>query len=243
MVFIGVCEDQSAERKNICCYIEHYAEINHCTFEIADFESGQDFWAAYQPGKFNLLFLDIYLEDTTGIAMAKKIRELGDDCALVFITSSRDHAIEGFELRAQHYLIKPVTEEQLFEALNRCTQAIKGDMKYLSIPSGKLERRVLLKDIVYIEVFDKVSVLHTPTEEIKTYVPLSQLEKQLGGAPFLRCHRCSIVNMNHIEDYTSSDFVMNDGNQVAIRRSSSVAIRQQYLDFVFAKLRGEHDGN
>jgi len=169
--------------------------------------------------------------NTAGIAAPTRARAI--------ITSSRDYAIEGFELKARHYIIKPISEEKIVEALNRCLAMLTEDCKAIKIPVGKLERAIRLKDIIYVEVFNKVSVIHTANEEIKTYLPLTQLESVLGGSPFLRCHRCSIVNMNCVEDFTTTDFIMKNGDRVGIPRSNSVAVRQQYLDFVFSKVRGD----
>lgn len=242
MIVIGVCEDQLADQEMICYDIEQYGKINQCEFEIIPTSSGKEFWDNYKPQRYDIIFLDVYLQDTMGIDIAKNLRELGEDCALVFITSSKNHAIEGFELRAQHYLIKPITEKLVFEALDRCKSVLEKDMQYISIHNGKLNQRIFLNDIIYIEVFDKVSVIHSKLEVIKTYTPLSQLEKQLGGLPFLRCHRCSIINMLYVDDFTATDFIMKDGRSIGIRKVGSVGIRQQYLDFIFQGVRGEKCG-
>ncbi|MBI4858398.1 MAG: response regulator transcription factor [Acetobacterium woodii] len=239
MVYIAVCEDEQEHQEKISIFIEKYGTINCCDFRVSFFCSADDFWEHYQVGSFNIIFLDIYLEDGNGVEIGKKIRNLGDDSQIVFITSSRDFAIEGFELKARHYIIKPIAEEKLFEALNRCLTMLREDTKTIQISNGKLEVAIRLKEIIYVEVFNKISIIHTLNEEIKTYMPLSQLENLLGGMPFLRCHRCSIINMNFVEDYTNTDFIMKNGDKVAIPRSNSVAVRQQYLDFVFTKVRGE----
>lgn len=239
MIYIAVCEDEPEHQEKIRVFLKKYDAINCCEFEIAFFSTAADFWEQYQLGSFNIVFLDIYLADGNGIEIGKKLRSLGEDCQMVFITSSRDFAIEGFDLKARHYIIKPISEEKLVEALNRCLAMLAADMKAIVIPVGKLDVNIRLKDIIYVEVFNKVSVIHTVNEEIKTYLPLSQLENRLGGPPFLRCHRCSIVNMNYVEDYTHADFIMKNGDRVGIPRSNSVAVRQQYLDFVFTKVRGE----
>lgn len=239
MVYIGVCEDEKEQQESIDVFIKKYAEVNCCDFNLAFFYSAEDFWEYYHVGSFNIIFLDIYLEDANGIEIGKKLRKLGENCAIVFTTSSRDYAIEGFELKAQHYLIKPITEEKIFEALERCLEMYTDELKYICITNGKLEAVIYLKDIIYMEVFNKVSIIHTVRNEIKTYIPLSELERKLGGTPFLRCHRCNIINMNFVEDYTSSDFIMKNGDAVAIPRSRSVAVRQKYLNFVFTKVRGE----
>ncbi|KAF5082184.1 MAG: hypothetical protein BI182_06970 [Acetobacterium sp. MES1] len=239
MVYIAVCEDEQEHQERIEWYLKEYSAINCCDFEIAFFSTAVDFWAHYQPESFCIVFLDIYLEEGNGIEIGKQLRNVGEDCQMVFITSSRDFAIEGFELKAQHYIVKPITKEKIFEALDRCLVVLSKELQVIRVPNGKLEVAVRLKDIIYVEVFNKISVIHTENEEIKTYLPLSQLENMLGGRPFLRCHRCSIINMNHVEDYTTTDFIMNNGDRVGITRSNSVAVRQRYLDFMFTKVRGE----
>lgn len=241
MVYIGVCEDEKEQQEKIGVCIKKYAAVNCCDFNLSFFCSAEEFWEHYQVGSFNIIFLDIYLEEANGIEIAKKLRNLGEKCAIVFTTSSRDYAIEGFELKAQHYLIKPITEEKIFEALERCQAMYADEMKYIRITNGKLEVDIYLKDIIYVEVFNKVSIIHTVRDEIKTYIPLTQLERQLGGTPFLRCHRCNIINMNFVEDYTASDFIMKTGDILAITRSKSVVVRQEYLNFIFTKVRGGND--
>lgn len=239
VIYIAVCEDEPEHQEKISAFLKKYGVINCCDFEICFFSTAADFWNHYQPVFFNIVFLDIYLDNDNGIEIGTKLRNLGEDCQMVFITSSRDFAIEGFELKARHYIIKPIAEAKIFEALNRCLAALTEDIKAIRIPNGKLEVTVRLKDIIYVEVFNKVSVIHTIDGEINTYEPLSKLEKQLGGPPFLRCHRCSIINMNYVEDYTTTDFIMKNGDSVGIARSNSVTVRQQYLDYVFTKVRGE----
>ncbi|UYO62306.1 LytTR family DNA-binding domain-containing protein [Acetobacterium wieringae] len=239
MVYIAVCEDEQEHQERIEWYLKEYSAINCCDFEISFFSTAVDFWAHYQPESFCIVFLDIYLEEGNGIEIGKQLRNAGEDCQMVFITSSRDFAIEGFELKAQHYIIKPITKEKIFEALDRCLIVLSKELQVIRVPNGKLEVAVRLKDIIYVEVFNKISVIHTENEEIKTYLPLSQLENMLGGRPFLRCHRCSIINMNHVANYTVTDFIMDNGDRVGIPRSNSVAVRQRYLDFMFTKVRGE----
>lgn len=236
---IKVCEDEKEQQERINLLIKKYADINCWDLEIDFFETDEDFWM-HRDEKADIVFLDIYLKNGNGIEIARKLRQLEDDCAIVFITSSRSHAIEGFELKAQHYITKPVSEEQVFEALKRCEQMVNEDGRSIRIPSGKLMITVRLKDIIYAEVFDKLCILHTVNEDVKIHMPLSQLEQELGGSPFLRCHRCSIINMNQVADYTNDCFVMKNDHEVAIRRNGSVEIRQVYLDFIFNKIRGKH---
>lgn len=237
MLKIAVCEDEKRQRDELVYYLQKYAQLNCCELELHYSDSVAAFWANYDPA-IKVAFLDIYLQDGMGIDIAARLREMQAKCAIVFVTSSTEHAVKGFELNVQHYLTKPIGEEPLFEALKRCEQAFSEDLRHLEIANGRLTVPIRLKDIIYIEVFNKVSILHTVTDDVKTYMPLAQLEKELGGDPFLRCHRCSIVNMNYVQDYSNDAFLMSNGDQVAIRRTGKVDIRQHYLDFIFMKVRG-----
>lgn len=240
MLVIGVCEDQPDERKKISALICEYGKTHHLEMELYEYDSGYTFWEAYQPGQLSILFLDIYLKDSTGIEIARKLRGDGEKCDLIFLTSSPDHAIEGFELSARHYLIKPATAEKIDQALDRCETKLNS--RYIEVESDRLKHRVYFDQIRYIEVFDKVSIIHTVKQDIKTYLALSKLEKELGGQPFLRCHRCAIVNMDYIKDYTATDFIMDDLSLVAIHKKGSTETRQIYLDYLFSQMRGNRIG-
>ena len=99
MIYIAVCEDEPEHQEKISAFLKKYGVINCCDFEICFFSTAADFWNHYQPVFFNIVFLDIYLDNDNGIEIGTKLRNLGEDCQMVFITSSRDFAIEGFELK------------------------------------------------------------------------------------------------------------------------------------------------
>ena len=81
--------------------------------DILEYESGEIFLEAARKAPFTAAFLDIYMDGMTGMEAAKKLRKTDTDCLLVFITTSTDHALEGFQVRALHYLVKPFTEADI----------------------------------------------------------------------------------------------------------------------------------
>lgn len=81
--------------------------------DFFEYERGEDFLKAAGKSPFTILFLDIYMNGINGIETAKKLRSFDKDCLLIFTTTSTDHALERFQVRATHYLVKPYTDKDL----------------------------------------------------------------------------------------------------------------------------------
>jgi DNA-binding LytR/AlgR family response regulator len=106
-----------------------------------------------------------------------------------------------------------------------------------------LKVKILLKDILYIEVYDHTCCIHTiaKTENIKTIqssrLPLHEIEKQLDNN-FLKTHRSYIVNMRYVKNINENNFELSNGAVVPIRRNDKLTVKQVYMDYLFAQTRG-----
>ena len=214
---IAICEDNVEDRRAIRDYLQLYLEENQYIGEIRSFSSGEAFLASYVPGLYGIIFLDIYMDELSGIETARIIRQTDDACALVFITSSLGHALDGFAVRASAYLVKPVSMESLTTALRQCRSVLQKNARYIQIRSMRNDIRLPLNQIHYIEVMDKTARFHTVYGEYQTRMPLHEIEGKLGGRPFYRCHKAFIVNLNQIVQIDNYDIVMKNGARVPIR--------------------------
>lgn len=107
---IAIVDDLAAERTLLKGRLEWQLQRRNVQADILEYESGETFLEAARKAPFTAAFLDIYMDGMTGMEAAKKLRKTDTDCLLVFITTSTDHALEGFQVRALHYLVKPFTE-------------------------------------------------------------------------------------------------------------------------------------
>ena len=119
---IAIVDDLAAERTLLKGRLEWQLQRRKVQADILEYESGETFLEAARKAPFTAAFLDIYMDGMTGMEAAKKLRKTDTDCLLVFITTSTDHALEGFQVRALHYLVKPLTEADI-DAL---TDALSG---------------------------------------------------------------------------------------------------------------------
>ncbi len=105
---IAIVDDLAAERTLLKELLERQLQRRNVQADILEYESSETFLEAAWKAPFTAAFLDIYMNGMTGMEAAKKLRETNTDCLLVFTTTSTDHALEGFQVRALHYLVKPL---------------------------------------------------------------------------------------------------------------------------------------
>ena len=104
---IAIVDDIAEERALLRKRLEKISLQKNIEFHCCEYENGEAFLEASKNQNFTVLFLDIYMDGINGIEIAKNFRKCNKDCMLIFTTTSRDHALEGFQVRAMHYLVKP----------------------------------------------------------------------------------------------------------------------------------------
>ncbi len=238
---IAVCDDSSEDQKKLVTYLSQYAEKQMFDIKINSFDNGEDLISAFQKYAYKIIFLDIYMDGLTGIDTAFKIRESDENCMIIFTTTSPDFRAEGFEVGAVHYLLKPLTYSGVETALNRCVKYFADSAKCINITVDRHLTKIPLKDILYAEVYGKTVLIHTVHKTFKTYTPLAEISKSLGGIPFLWCHRSFIVNMTFITNVLDSDFELTNGEKVPIHKNGRQKVKDEYSSYFFSSLRGQQD--
>lgn len=238
---IALCEDNAADARLLQEYIEQVMAEDGYTARVTRFESGEAFLRAYDAGEaFSILFFDVYMGGMTGVDAASAVRARGGEMPIIFTTTSADFAVEGFRLGAAHYIIKPVRLDDVRQALERCEGVLRNQARRIEVKTeGKTPRSLLVGDIHYAEVYDKLCVLHMAAGDVETRLSLAELEALLDGDEgFVRCHRSYLVNLRHVRGIDGGDFVMEDGRRAAIAQRDAARVRKAYGDYLFNQTRG-----
>lgn len=226
MLNIGLCDDEIAELENLRKLVGDYGDQKSQSFDLHCFQSGEDLLAAVIGGQvFDLLFLDIYMGSSDGVAVARKIREYDKTCGIIFATNSRDHAINSYGVRAIQYLLKPLAAENVFPALDQALEALSGKTdRCVQIENRQGSYRILLDDILFAESNAKVVTVHTRKQgDISYYDRLDNFERQLGDTRFLRSHKSFLVNLDFVHAIVENCFVLETGEEIRISMSVSEA--------------------
>ena len=233
---IAICEDDTADAAKICKILNSYIEQNGYTGEISVFKSGEELLGSFFLGLYDVIFLDIYMAGLNGIATAKKIRTIDPTCALIFITSSRNHSLESYSVRGSAYVLKPIGEEEMRSALFTCREIFIKNARYIKIRANRTDIKIPLIKISYVESLDQYALFHTADGEYKTRMTLDEIEKQMGGNPFCRCHQSYLINSNHILKLDGNDVLMKNGDRVPMRKVGRNTIREKLADTLSAKM-------
>jgi two-component system, LytTR family, response regulator LytT len=237
---IAICDDLEIDIQILIDMIEKYCLNNKLDTKFSTYINGKELLIDFAVNKFNVVFLDIYMNDKgglTGIQVAKKIKSIDKNCIIIFMTTSKDHALDAFEVDAMQYIVKPISYDKITQLFNKFQKLFLHDMHFIEVLSNRISHKILLKDIYYIEVYDKTCLIHLNNKIIKTYTPLSKLWKLLDGTPFLKCHRCYIINMFHVDNILESDFILKNNAKIPISKDKSSSIKQIYYDYFFEQMR------
>ncbi len=236
---IAIFEDTKEDFNIISGLLDSYKKKENIMINISYFPNTEELLADYDQGKYDAVFLDVYDGDSScGVEAAKKIRVADEDVKLIFTTTSQDFLLDAFELWATHYLIKPLNEEKIWDAMNRLLQVCENNEKMVSFPNGKdKEINIYEKDIYYIETVRNGISIHLKNEELFCRYPISKAEASLDSKIFLRCHQSYLVNLEKIDSIDEKQFLLSNGEVCMIRQRELARIKQKYFDFVFDRIR------
>lgn len=232
MFQIAVCDDE----KTIAIQIAEMIKDILPDCNISKYLSGEDLLESYI--KFDIIFLDIQMENMSGIEIAKELRKRGENTIIIFITGVKEYVFQAFDVAAFHYLIKPVNEEKLKEVIGRAIEKINKkaneEIHRLFIKTRDKSVALNINDILFMESETRKIVVHTKREIIKFYGVMSKVEEKVGSG-FYRCHRGYLVNMAYIAEYDSENIYLTNGDKVYLAR-------EKYQDFVKHYMRFLRNG-
>ncbi len=181
----------------------HISKINHLKL-AGKAENAMDAYAILQNQAIDLMFLDIHMPDLNGIDFLKS---LSRKPKTIFTTAYRDFAVEGFELEAVDYLLKPITFERFFKAVERVLRnTTHPSESFIIIRTEGMQRKVSLAEIVYIESQgNDIKLTLSGGEHFISKSKIADLESALSSKGFIRIHRSFIINTQYVTAFTSHE--------------------------------------
>lgn len=181
----------------------------------------------------DLLFLDIQMPDLNGIEFVKAVRQLP---AVIFTTAHREYAVEGFELNAVDYLLKPFSFDRFLKAVQKVKAQIPQEIFNEPLPAdnhifikadGQLIR-IQLHDILYIEANKDYVFIYTTTARYMTLLSLKQLEERLPPDQFLRVHRSFLVALAKVSKIEGNLLHVHT-HKIPVSRSLAEEVHQKIV--------------
>jgi len=240
MIYTAICDDYPAQLRILTALLDKYLkERPGVELRYDCFSSGVDLLKSMASGSnYNLLLLDIIMPEINGIELAGRIREYNENAAMIFLTVSRDHALEAYGVSAVQYILKPVKTQTLFPVLDNVLPTLtKKKERYFLLSAPESEIKIPFSSIVCIELnhrrlkayLDNGKVLFSKyirTTFIETVAPLLQDDR------FFRPHKSFVVNVEKAEELTKSEFIMKNDIIVPVSRLNYAEMRNMYLSHI-----------
>ncbi len=226
----AICDDSEEERIILRSLLSKYLDIHNHIAEIDEYLSGEDFLSC-DVSKYNLVVLDIFMDELNGIETALELRKAHPGVQIIFCSTSREFAADSYDVSALHYLIKPVNEEKLFNVLYRFFYAYEG-CKTVTYKVSRLDEHILISDILYLESGkDHRTVIHSKSGDIVTRTPMSEFASQLETADFVKPIRFALINLDAVVTLPADEFRLVDGTTVPIARDKRNEMKQAYTNY------------
>lgn len=227
-----VVDDEPMSREILVSFIEKVSNlelIKSCKNALEAFE-------VINSQKIDLLFLDINMPEVSGLSLAKMI---GKESKVIFTTAYRDYAVEGFNLKAVDYLLKPIAFDRFLEAVNTFFDTISIEEKtketsnnvnadFFFVRSERKMVKINFDAILFIESLSDYIKISTNKSVVVTRETITNVEAKLPSQHFLRVHRSYIVSLKSIDSYTNEWVEVNQ---------KAIPISRKYKDIVLKKLK------
>lgn len=232
MVRVAIVEDDDKERALLQGYLLNYGKEYNVAFTIETYENAIDFLEKYGNG-YDIVFMDIELPYIDGLAAAKKLRDRDRTVTLIFTTNMAQFAINGYEVEAFDFIVKPVIYndfvfriEKVISRLSRMTQ------RFISINLTRGDCMKLdVSHIKYVEIMDHAITYHCDEGDYTAYGTLKKVENTLDRESFVRCNSCYLVNLKYVTNV--HDLVCEvGGRQLKISQTKKKDFMKALNDYI-----------
>ncbi|MFG6384823.1 MAG: LytTR family DNA-binding domain-containing protein [Lachnospiraceae bacterium] len=242
---ITICDDNMEDLFKIEKLLLKYKTLYPArTFKLEKFSDPSDLYYKISEGKLSDIYiLDMLMPKRTGIDLGNQIRKFGCENVIIYITSSDDFALDAYGVRAVRYLLKPVNEDKLFEALDYALShaIVKKEPMYLMKTKDGLIQ-VPYSKIEYIENAHRKLEVHLANGEIlKSLFIRKSFEEEIQEIAekrnFQQIHKSFLVNLDYVKRLTIDSIIMESGKQLPVSKARTAKVKREYLLFVSGKYR------
>ncbi len=233
---IAIIDDERPQRAVLREYIEAELESRGLSARLWEFDGGEAFLTQAAQERFSLVFLDIYMPGLSGMDTARAFREQDADCPLVFTTTSTDHALEAYRVRAIQYLVKPYGRTDISALLDELSRRLPPPEQYLEAKENGRPVHVRHRDILWADNYQHQVQLHLADRRVATVrMTFGQFTDLLAVDPrFFVCGRGILVNLSKADDFDGRNFLVS-GSQIPVSRDLTDKARQAFGAWLFRK--------
>lgn len=231
MIHIAICDDE----KEFVAYMEkllnQYAAERGEEVKITAYYDGMELIQKYDT-TIDLIFLDIQMRMVNGLQAAEHIRRIDEGVGIIFLTTLTQYGLEGYQYQAVDYIIKPMKYVRLKAEMDQWLKRHRRDCSAAMVIANDTGRyKVFLKSLRFVETYGRNLLLHTEQEDIVCYKKMKEMEQELTGQGFVRCHSSYLVNLSYVKGVKKLEITLITGENLPISQPRRKVFMEQLTEY------------
>lgn len=231
MVRVAIVEDKKEYSESLHVFTKKFFKENSVEFTVDIIENGLDLVKRYK-SQYDVLLLDIEMPLLDGMEAAKRIRQIDDSVIIIFVTNMAQFAVNGYEVDAVSFLVKPISYFMLSVAMKKALNLLVHRKNTDIMITTKQNIRVVSSDdLLYVESFKNDLFYVTSKEKIQARGVLKNIESKLSGHNFSRCNNGLLVNLKYVTSINNNIVVVNH-EELPISRGRKKEFVDDFMSYI-----------
>lgn len=234
MLKIAICDDEQIVCADIEKYILDFKKESGLDLEVEVFNSGIDLFKFIKnENTFDLIFLDIEMQDLNGIQIGIKLRNELEDYVtkIVYISSKDNYDRQLFEVQPMHFLSKPIDKEKIIADIKLALKILGKNGGVFSYKIGHSVHKIPVKDILYFESMDREIKLVSIKGTVYFYDTIEAVLSQVSSFQFIQIHRSFIINYAYVSKFRYEEVIMQNGERLLISQRRRKDVRDLLISY------------
>ena len=231
MITAAIVDDDPNIRETLQAALIKDTQKRRIPVQLSVCASGSEFLTLPKE-KWDLVLMDVEMPGQNGIETARQLRRVNERATIIFITNYIQYALEGYEVQAFRYLLKPIDAAQFEQVVGTALDEIHHrQTAYLQLKGRSEIIRLAIDELIYAETERGHLLLHTPAKVLEGYSTMEKLEQELKQEAFFRCHSSFLVALEAVRQIEKQDVVLKDGTRVPVSKNRKKGMKQALTNF------------
>lgn len=230
---IAICDDERACAEDIERHIDIFSDESKIEFDKYIFLSADEMLKTDM--NYDIAVLDVEMDGTDGIKLGEHLRQVNPHIILMYVTAHRKYLDDALNLNAVRFFEKPVDAERFYRGLRESIKRIDNTAINFYLRDGATVERVVSRDIIYVEIEKRRSVVVTASKEYHSANHISFWKDRLNTNIFVSPHKSFLINMNYVTSYERDTVIMNDKYNIPVSRNRQTEFYRAFLKFAEGK--------
>lgn len=225
-----ICDDEKSCCDIVLQYLLKYCDERNFTCFYDVYDNGEE--ALLSDKTYNIAFLDIEINNISGLDIAKRLKEKNKNVIIFFITEYEKYIDDAMDLFALRFIKKPLDYSRFYNGLDKAIDLINEDDVEFYIKDSNTVLRIKSKDIVYIETLDHKTKVVTSNHIYYSSNLIEYWQKKLTHISFYRVHKSYIVNLDYVDEYKRNEVKLTNGEIVPISYRNQPTFRKYFFNYL-----------